>query len=63
MEKKAFSRIQNTPESQTVLCPMEKQRKELAKIVSVEKKREKGAEETEHGTNFLWKKTKKFSKQ
>lgn len=40
MEKKAFNRIQNTSESQTVHCPMKKHRKELAKIVTIgEKKR------------------------
>lgn len=55
MEKKAFSRILNTSESQTVHCPVEKQRKELAKVISVAGKREQGAEETEHCTHFLWK--------
>lgn len=32
---------------------MKKYRKELAKSVTVGEKREKGAEETEHGNHFL----------
>lgn len=39
MEKKTFSRIQNVPKNPTVHCPMEDQRKELAKLVTVRKKR------------------------
>jgi len=39
VEKKAFSSIQNIPESPAVDWPMEEQRKKLAKLIAVAKKR------------------------
>lgn len=62
MEKKAFSRTQNTPESPAVHCPMEEQRKELAKLITVGKK--KGRSRINRTRDLLSiEKRKHFSKQ
>lgn len=62
MEKKALSRTQNIPESPTVHCPTEEQRKERAKLITVGKKRARSRiNRARHSLSV--EKPKHFSKQ